>query len=130
MSLKACDIKVDPLKGVKALSALNAFSAVIIGYKMLPIHLTETFDEYFQNFRDMDDAKKEAILRKALFFVELDQGEVLSLISFVRDPNGVPYTRHNVNNLSIVDLHEALVAVCLEIGRIDIDIIGDSEKKK
>lgn len=121
--------KVLPLKGYKSLKALNAFHALLLGLKMLPSYISQSYESFYESFKDKSDADKERLIREAALFVQLQQDEVEALVAFVTDPNGVPYSAANVNNLSVDELHEVIVTVCMEIGKIRIDILGEHEKK-
>ena len=59
----------------------------------------------------------------------MQEDEVGALISFATDPNGIPYSKTNLKNLSAESLHEIIVAVCMEIGRMKIEILSEDEKK-
>jgi hypothetical protein len=122
-------MKILPLKGYRALKALNAFNALLLGLKMLPIHLEKSYVEFFEGFRTKTDAEKETMIRQAVAFVPLNDDEIEALISFTTDRNGVPFGKSNVNNLSVEELHSAIVAVCMEIGKIKIDLVTEEEKK-
>lgn len=122
--------KVLPLKGYKALNAFYAFNALVLGLKMLPEHLGKDYDSFLDELKARDDAGREDALRKAAAFVQLQQDEVEALVCFCTDPNGVPYTSVNVGNLGIQELQDIIVAVCLEISRIDIKLVSEDEKKK
>lgn len=119
-----------PLKGFKSLKALNAFHALLLGLKMLPMYFSEPYETFYANFGNKTDAEKETFLREAAVFVELNEEEVAALVSFACDKNGVPYTKVNIKNLSVDELHSIIVAVCMEIGRIKIDLVTEGEKKK
>lgn len=121
--------KVLPLTGYKSLKALNAFHALLLGLKMLPMYLSEDYETFYASFKDKSDEEKEGFLRKAIVFVRLEQDEVESLITFVMDKNGVPYSAINLKSLSVDELHDIIVAVCMEIGRIKIDLVSEDEKK-
>lgn len=121
--------KVLPLKGYKSLKALNAFHALLLGLKMLPSYLAESYESFYESFKDKTDDEKEKLIREAALFVQLQQDEVEALVAFTTDRNGIPYSAANVNNLSVDELHEIIVAVCMEIGKIKIDILTESEKK-
>lgn len=118
-----------PLKGYKSLRALNAFHALLLGLKMLPAYISEDYEKFYASFKDRTEADKERLIREAAVFVELSEDEVEALISFATDINGVPYSRVNLKNLSAKELHEIIVAVCMEIGRIKIEILSEGEKK-
>src|SRR5690606_17237298 len=91
--------KVLPLKGYKALKALNAFHALLLGLKMLPAYLREDYVSFFESFKEKSDAQKETMLREAAVFVQLAEDEVQALVSFASDANGVPYSAVNIGNL-------------------------------
>lgn len=123
-------MKILELKGYKSLRAFNAFHALMLGLKMLPQHLSESYEEFYDRISEMSEADQKTIIREAALFVELQKDEVEALLSFVCDPNGVPYGAQNINNLSPQDIVEMIVAVCSEIAKIKIDLVSDSEKKK
>ena len=122
-------MKILPLKGYRALKALNAFNALLLGLKMLPIHLEKSYVEFFEGFKSKTDAEKETMIRQAVAFVPLNDDEIEALVSFTVDSNGIAYSKVNVNNLGVQELHEIIVAVCMAIGRIKIDLVTEEEKK-
>lgn len=123
-------MKILPLKGYKSLKALNAFHTLLLGLKMLPMHFAEPYDEFYANFADKTDAEKEKFLREAVIFVPLQPEEVEALVAFATDKNEIPYSAVNLKNLGPDELVECIVSVCMEIGRIKIELVSESEKKK
>lgn len=123
-------IKVLPLKGFKSLRALNTFNTLLLGLKMLPAYIREDYETFYGSFVDKTEEEKEKLLREALAFVPLQQDEIEAVLSFAADPNGIPYTAANVKNLSVDQIFETVTAVCMAIGRIKIDLVSESEKKK
>lgn len=123
-------IKVLPLKGHKSLRAFNAFHALILGGKMLPAYMGETYELFLSRIQDMPPEDQRKILSEFACFVELQPEEVSAILTFCADANGVPYSAENMKNLGPKELHEAIVAVCMEIGKIKIDLVSDGEKKK
>jgi hypothetical protein len=122
-------VKILPLKGYKSLRALNAFHALLLGLKMLPAYQAAGYEEFFASFEERTEAEKEAMLREAAVFVQLQQDEVEAVIGFATDPNGVEYGPSNLKNLAPNELHEIIVAVCMEIGRMKINLLSPMEKK-
>lgn len=123
-------MKVLELKGHRALHALNGFSALLLGLKMLPLYLETPYEAFYASFLTKTDAEKETAVRQALAFVQLDLDEIEAMASFVVDPNGVPYSAASLKSLPLDQLFEIIVAVCLAIGRIRIPIVTEAEKKK
>ncbi len=123
-------MKILPLKGYRSLRALNAFHALLLGLKMLPAYLSVGYEEFYASFRNKTDSEKESALREASVFVQLSQDEVEAIVSFATDKNGIAYSSVNVSNLNPSELHEIIVAVCMEIGKIKIELVSDEEKKK
>lgn len=121
--------KVLPLKGTKSLRALNACHALLLGYKMLPVHIGTSYEEFYASFQEKSDVEKENTIRQAALFVQLNNEELEALVCFCADKNGVPYTSVNLKSLALEELHEIIVAVCMEISRIKIDIVTEAEKK-
>jgi hypothetical protein len=122
-------MRVLELRGFKSLRALNAFNTLMLGLKMLPSYMGETYEEFLGRIAEMPPQDQEKMIREAALFVELQKDELEALICFCTDPNGVPYSAENVKNLGPKDLHECIVAVCKEIAKIKIDLIGEHEKK-
>ncbi len=117
------------LKGYKSLRALNAFHALLLGLKMLPAYQNQGYESFYASFSERTESEKETLLREAAVFVQLAEDEIAALISFCTDKNGVPYSTVNLKNLSVAELHDIVVSVCMEIGRIRIDLISSDEKK-
>lgn len=122
-------IQVLPLTGYKSLRALNAFHALLLGLKMLPAYIGEDYESFYASFGEKTEGEKEKLVREAVVFVQLAEDEVEALISFAKDKNGVPFSKVNLKNLTAGDLHEIIVAVCMEIGRIKIELVTEQEKK-
>lgn len=122
--------KILPLKGYKSLRALNAFHSLLLGLKMLPAYMLTDYQSFYAAFGTKTDGEKETALREAAAFVQLTAEEVDALVSFATDGNGVPYGDTNKGNLTPDQLFEIIIAVCMEIGRIKIDLVSEDEKKK
>lgn len=122
-------MKVLELRGFKSLRALNAFNTLMLGLKMLPAYMAESYEQFFGRVSEMAPPDQEKLIREAALFVELQKEEVEALVSFVADGNGVPYSAENMKALGPKELHEMIVAVCKEIAKIKIDLVGEHEKK-
>lgn len=122
--------KVLPLKGFNAIKAFWAFQHLLLGLKMLPIYINQNVDVFFDNFKDMDEGEKETFIRQAVAWVPLEKDEVEAIICFVEDKNGIAYGPANLKNLGPDELHEIIVAVGVELSRLKVNIVSESEKKK
>lgn len=122
-------MEVSELKGFKSLRALNVFHTLLLGLKMLPSYMGEQYEDFYERFSEMDATAQETLIREAALFVELQKEEVEALLSFCKDKNGVPYNASNIGSLGPDDLVEAIVSVCMEIGKIKISLVNKDEKK-
>ena len=122
-------MQVLELKGYKSLRAMNAFHALMLGLKMLPQYMGETYEEFFSRIQEMPEVDQLKLIKEASLFVELQEEEVKSLICFCTDKNGVPYTGENLKSLKPNQLTDIIVAVCGEIAKIKIDFVSEKEKK-
>ncbi len=123
-------MRVLPLVGFKALKALNAFHTLLLGLKMLPSYVDVSYEKFYEGFDEMSDTEKENAVRQAVLHVPLTEEEFQALAGFATDSNGLAISQLNLANFSPDQIYEMLVAVCLEIGKIKIEILTKSEKKK
>ena len=122
-------MKAKELKGLKSLGALNTFHTLMLGLKMLPAYMTETYEDFFERLELMNDVDRRKMIVEAVLFVKLDPTELESLLCFVDDKNGVPFSRENIGSLSPEQLIEAIVLVSLEVAKIKINFLSPAEKK-
>lgn len=122
--------KVLELRGYKSLRALNAFNALLLGLKMIPAYMAESYEDFLNRISAMPEADQLKMIREAALFVELQKEEVEALVGFCCDKNDVPYEAANLKNLSPKELIEVIVAVCGEIAKMKIDFVTPNEKKK
>lgn len=122
-------MKVLELKGYKSLRAMNAFHALMLGLKMLPSYMTESYEDFFGRIQEMSEKDQLKMIKEASLFVELSKEEVEALVCFCADKNGVPYTAENLKSLKPNEILNMVVAVCAEISKIKIDLVSESEKK-
>jgi hypothetical protein len=123
-------MKVLEIKGYQSLRAFQAYNTLLLGLKMLPSYVHESYESFYTRLTNLPPSEQEKLIREAAFFVELRKEEVEALVCFCRDKNGVPYSAVNVSNLNPKDLVEAIVSVCVEISKFKIDLISEDEKKK
>lgn len=122
-------MKTLELKGFKSLRALNAFHTLMLGLKMLPAYMTESYEDFYSRIELMSEEDQEKLIREAVLFVNLSEEEVEALICFATDPNGIPYGPSNVKNLNPSQLVEVIVAVCKAIAKIKVNFVSETEKK-
>lgn len=123
------EIQVRELTGLKSLRPLNAFSALIIGVKMLPAYGHLTYEEFLAIVDAMDDEGQKAVFRNAASIVQLDPDDVAMMLYFCNDKNGIPFDSTNMKNLNPKEIVEMIVAVCLKIVKIKVDFVSEDEKK-
>lgn len=122
-------MKTRELKGFKSLRAMNVFHTLMLGLKMLPMHLAEPYEEFYARIKSLPEEQQKAMISKAALFVTLEEPEVEAIAYFCEDANGVPYNSASLKKLGPDKIHEMIVAVCFEISKIQIDMISDAEKK-
>jgi hypothetical protein len=123
-------MRVLELRGYKSLKALQAFHSLMLGLKMLPAYVGEKYEDFYARVSEMPESDQEKMIREAVLFVDLPLEEVSALVGFCADGNGVPYGDAQLKAMGPKQIHEIIVAVCMEISRIKIDFVTDAEKKK
>lgn len=123
-------MKVLEIKGYQSLRAFQAYNTLMLGLKMLPAYMTESYESFYTRLTELPFDLQERMIREAAFFVELRKEEVEALVCFCTDKNGIPYSALNMSNLGPKELIEAIVCVCTEISKFKIDLVSEDEKKK
>jgi hypothetical protein len=122
--------KVRELRGIPAFHAFQAFQKVMLGLKMLPAYAAEGFEEFYARVEKMPFSDQETLIREAVALgMKLDPEEIMDLLQFVEDPNGICYGPAQIKSLDPPGLHEALVAVCCELAKLKINLVSQAEKK-
>jgi hypothetical protein len=123
-------MKVRELRGIPAFHAFQAYQKIILGLKMLPAYASESFEEFYARVEKMPFRDQETLIREAVALgTRLDPEEVMDLLQFGEDANGVAWSSVNVKSLDVAGLHEAIVAVCCELAKVKIKLVSEAEKK-
>jgi flagellar motor switch/type III secretory pathway protein FliN len=122
-------MKILPLVGLKSLNAFNSFNLLLLGLKMLPLNLGKSYEEFYAEFDELEESAKEKFVRQAVAFVKMESEEIEDLLAFATDTNGCRFDKTNISNLSLAQINDIVVAVCMEIGRIKISLVTSEEKK-
>lgn len=122
-------MKTRPLVGFKSLKALNVFSTLMMGLKMLPAYRAESYEAFLERVHAMPPEDQEKMIRQAAVFVDLEQEEVEALACFAEDANGIAFGPANLKTMGPVEIVDLIVLVCMEIAKIKVDFISEDEKK-
>lgn len=80
-------------------------------------------------FDEKTQSEKELFLREGLAIIKLEDDEIDALIGFCVDGNNIPYTKANIKNLGLKEIYECCLSVMIEISKIEISFLTESEKK-
>lgn len=122
-------IKALELKGLKSVRALNSYSILLMGLKMIPEYAHLTYEEFLSIINAMEPEDQRKIFKTAVKLVNMEPDDVKALCVFCADSNGVPYTSENMHKLALKDILEIMVEVCMAIASIKIDMISEDQKK-
>ena len=121
---------VSELRGIQSFYAVQSVHTLMLGLKMLPSYLGESYEEFFARIDEMPEADQANMIREAALFVKLSPEEILDLCQFCSDANGVPYSKANMKSLRPEEIHEMIVAVGMQVMRDHkIKLITEAEKK-
>jgi hypothetical protein len=116
-------------QGLPSYFAFQAFHKLMLGLKMLPMYIGESYEEFYTKIDKMPSEDQEKMIREAVLFVPLDHEEIYSLAQFACDKNGVPYSPINMKSLPAEDIFEILVNVAKEMIKIKVKFVSETEKK-
>lgn len=115
--------------GPKGYSALIAFNTLMLGLKMLPSYMGETYEEFLGRIQLMDQKDQMKMIREAAMFVKLGEDELKDIVCFCTDKNGVPYTSENLKNLKPDEIIDVISGVCFKVSQFRVGFLTESEKK-
>lgn len=122
-------IKTLPLQGLKSVYALNAFMTLLFGLATEQRLAGQDFEETYANFEALPIEDKAKQLRHALQIVNLQKEDMLSLLAFAQDKNGIAFTEASVKQMPPGDILDAMLAVCLELAKIKPRTLSEDVKK-
>lgn len=123
-------IKVLPLKGYPGYRALCSYSALVWGMKMVPQFFTLNVAQFEEDYlKSLPLDQQFDHFKRGAEIVKLTEEESNDFIAVCADPNGVRYSRENVNNLDPIQFRDLLATVAFEIYKIKIDSITAEQKK-
>lgn len=123
-------MRVLTIKGTASFQALTVMQALIYGYWLVPgLSGDKTWKEFREGYYDYSDDEKEHILRNAVGFVKVSPEEIETMLSFIPDKNGIPLCAASIKNLDLGQAFEMMIAVLMEMSKIRISFISESEKK-
>ncbi len=123
-------IKVLTLEGIESVYPVQGFHKLMFGLKMLPSYLSESYSDFFSRIDLMDEEGQEKMIREALRFVRLDGEEIMDLLRWATDQNGVRYSKDNTKNLTPDQINDIITAVCMEVSRAHkVSFVSEDEKK-
>lgn len=107
-------ITKDDLKGLKSPSGFQVLFSLLLGYYSVPhFDAKGNFQDFVKDFEKMPREERRKIIASSVCITPLKEEEYLNVICFVKDENGVPYSKENVENLTYEQIMEIVIEVCL-----------------
>lgn len=122
-------MKVLDICGPKGYSAVIVFNTLMMGLKMLPAYMEETWEDFLARVQLMEPKDQKKMIREAAMFVKLEKLELADIVCFCCDKNGVPYTAENLNNLSPPEIFDVITEVAFKVSQFKIGFATEAEKK-
>lgn len=78
----------------------------------------QKFEDLVNWFNNLSDEEQKLFFRIAILFgAQLDEEDMLAVLRFRKDKNGVAISRQNINNLSVKEIVDNISDVCLELNK-------------
>ena len=123
-------IKVLTIEGMDSYYPCQAYYKLLFGLSMIPAYAHMSLSEFAGYCELLSDDDKEKIIKEAVQIVTLEPDEILKVVCWAVDPNGVRYSRENLKKATPQFINEILRAVILEVAKAHkIDMISEDEKK-
>lgn len=80
-----------------------------------------SLERFIKWFSSNDDAKKHQLFKiAALCGVDLTTDEVLSIVKYHQDKNGVPINKSNIGNMKIGEIVNVIADVCVDLSKEEV----------
>lgn len=122
-------VTVKELRGLKSVWAFNAYYSLVYGLAVEQAHLGQDIETTFAKFEALPAEKKTEQLRHALKIVNLSKDDMLNLLAFAVDKNGIPYAQRNLETLQPQEILDAILAVCVKLAELKPRTADESVKK-
>ena len=110
-------IQVKELRGLKSVYAVNALSNLVYGLAIEQAHLGQDIEETFAKFEQLDEKGQREQLKHALRIVNLSEEDMLNLLSFVLDVNGIPFDRARAGKMQPTEIMDAMLEVACKVAQ-------------
>ena len=78
----------------------------------------QKFEDLVNWFNNLSEDEQKLFFRIAILFgAQLDEEDMLAVLRFRKDKNGVAISRQNINNLSVKEIVDNISDVCLELNK-------------
>lgn len=109
----------------KGLEGLRAYKAMMVLVRSLwflaEVNQNKEYEEFLTWFDGQEPEKLKELFKVAVVYgVKMDKDELLDLLCFCTDNNGVKISKENINNLEVKDMIDKVVGVCLELCEIKV----------
>lgn len=123
-------MSVKELRGLKSVYAVNALYNLVFGLAAEQAHLGQDFETTFAKFEALDPKGQREQLAHAFKVVNLPVEDMLNLLSFALDANGVPYDEARAQKMKPDELMNAMLEVACKVAQtIKPRSISDNAKK-
>ena len=123
-------IQTKTVEGPTSHRVYNAYCALVLGLHYMPVNTQNLhYEEFLQSVESMSPEDQAKCFRQAARLTNLEKEDLLAMLSFCVDKNGISYSPANINNLNPKMIVEMIVAVCMQIAGMKVDLVSESEKK-
>ena len=78
----------------------------------------QKFEDLVNWFNNLSEDEQKLFFRIAILFgAQLDEEDMLAVLRFRKDKNGIAISRQNINNLSVKEIVDNISDVCLELNK-------------
>ncbi len=123
-------MEIKELKDFEALDVYSLFWRLAIAVHEHPRYRDVPWEKFYAQVQDeFTDDQKKILIIESIMIGALTREELESCVSFTKDKNGVTYNRSNIKNLNPAELIEIVSEVLLEVSKIRVKLVNESEKK-
>lgn len=109
-------------KGVQGLRAYKAMMSITRSlYFIAEVSGGQDWEKFLSWLDTQTEEQMTRLFKVGVVYgVKLDQDEILDLLAYCKDKNGITITRENLNSIPVDELIASMVSVCMELNKIKV----------
>lgn len=120
----------DKIVGAESMTVLASFNRFMLLTLSNPLLGAVDYVTFYEELAKESPAKQEEHIRMSVALHDVGPDEILAIMKYIRDPNGIRVSRATVAKMPPNVIHECITQVFLKVSRYRITLASREEVKR